>query len=96
MKPGFNVLIEKGAGMSSHFSDAEYESAGAKIVETEEVWKNSDIVMKVGYQMIYLLVQIVFIDLQHFRYCIQRSAHLLYFLFCHLVTSSDDRRSKST
>jgi len=33
--------------MSSHFSDAEYESAGAKIVETEEVWKNSDIVMKV-------------------------------------------------
>jgi len=60
VKPGFNVLIEKGAGMSSHFSDAEYESAGAKIVETEEVWKNSDIVMKVGYQMI--CVQIVFVD----------------------------------
>eukprot|EP00985_Skeletonema_marinoi_P004018 scaffold1755_cov123-Skeletonema_marinoi.AAC.5 len=47
VKPGFNVLIEKGAGSSSHFSDAEYASAGAKIVEAEEVWKNSDIVMKV-------------------------------------------------
>jgi alanine dehydrogenase len=33
--------------MSSHFSDAEYASAGAKIVEADEVWKNSDIVMKV-------------------------------------------------
>jgi alanine dehydrogenase len=73
VKPGFNVLIEKGAGMSSHFSDAEYESAGAKIVETEEVWKNSDIVMKVGgYQMTYVLVQIAFIDLHYFRYCVQK------------------------
>ena len=82
--------------MSSHFSDAEYESAGAKIVETEEVWKNSDIVMKVGCQMIYVLVQIVFIELQHFRYCVQKSVYSLYFLFCHLVTSSDERRGKST
>lgn len=47
VKPGFNVLIEKGAGSSSHFSDAEYASAGAKIVEADEIWKNSDIVMKV-------------------------------------------------
>ncbi|KAL7447544.1 hypothetical protein ACHAXM_010822 [Skeletonema potamos] len=46
VQPGFNVLIEKGAGLSSHFSDADYASAGAKIVEADEVWKNSDIVMK--------------------------------------------------
>jgi len=45
-KPGFNVLIEKGAGSPSHFSDAEYEAAGAKMVEADEVWKSSDIVMK--------------------------------------------------
>ncbi|KAL7541153.1 hypothetical protein ACHAXR_010671 [Thalassiosira sp. AJA248-18] len=45
-KPGFNVIIEKGAGIPSHFSDADYEAAGAKIVEAEEVWKNSDLVMK--------------------------------------------------
>ena len=47
-KPGFNVLIEKGAGAPSHFSDAEYEAAGAKVVEAEEVWKGSDVVMKVS------------------------------------------------
>ena len=47
VKPGFSVLIEKGAGSSSHFSDADYEAAGAKIVEADEVWKNSDVVMKV-------------------------------------------------
>ena len=35
-KPGFNVLIEKGAGLPSHFSDADYEAAGAKVVEAEE------------------------------------------------------------
>jgi NAD/NADP transhydrogenase alpha subunit len=46
-KPGFNVLIEKGAGSMSHFSDADYEAAGARIVDAEEIWKNSDIVMKV-------------------------------------------------
>ena len=46
-KPGFKVLIEKGAGSSSHFSDAEYEAAGAKVVDAGDVWKNSDIVMKV-------------------------------------------------
>ena len=47
-KPGFSVIIEKGAGDLSHFSDAEYEAAGAKIAEAEEVWKKSDIVMKVS------------------------------------------------
>ena len=47
IKPGFNVLIEKGAGTSSHFSDADYEAAGAKLVAGDDIWKNSDIVMKV-------------------------------------------------
>lgn len=46
-KPGFSVLIEKGAGSFSHFSDAEYEAAGAKVVDAEDLWKKSDIVMKV-------------------------------------------------
>jgi len=46
-KPGFNVLIEKGAGYASHFADSEYEAAGAKIVPADEVWSQSDIVMKV-------------------------------------------------
>lgn len=44
--PGFNVLVEKGAGEASHFSDADYLAAGAKVVPAEEIWKGSDIVMK--------------------------------------------------
>ena len=46
VKPGFSVLIEKGAGMPSHFSDAEYEAAGATVVDAGEVWRKSDVVMK--------------------------------------------------
>jgi alanine dehydrogenase len=57
VKPGFNVLIEKGAGSPSFFSDADYEAAGAKIVETDDVWKSSDIVMKVI--ILYLILSCV-------------------------------------
>lgn len=46
IKPGFSVLIEKDAGSASHFNDADYEAAGAKIVSPDEIWKDSDIVMK--------------------------------------------------
>ena len=44
-KPGFQVAIEKGAGVASNFSDADYQAAGATIVD--DVWKESDIVLKV-------------------------------------------------
>ena len=40
-------MVEKGAGSPSHFSDADYEAAGAKVVDAGDVWK-SDIVMKVS------------------------------------------------
>jgi len=46
VKPGFSVLIEDGAGDSSYFSNADYEAVGAKIVPTDQVWKESDIVLK--------------------------------------------------
>ena len=46
VKPGFTVLIEEGAGVSSYFNDADYAEAGAKIVPADEIWKSSDIVMK--------------------------------------------------
>lgn len=46
-KKGFKAIhVEKGAGVGAKFSDAEYESAGAKIVNTNEVFQ-SDIVLKV-------------------------------------------------
>ena len=34
-KEGWNVLVEKGAGVESSFTDAMYEKAGAKIVDKE-------------------------------------------------------------
>jgi hypothetical protein len=46
-KPGFRVLIEKGTGSALHFSDADYEAAGAKVADADDVWRDSDIVMKV-------------------------------------------------
>lgn len=46
IKPGFSVVIEKNAGLASHFSDADYKNAGAKIATVDDVWKQADIVMK--------------------------------------------------
>merc|ERR1719247_1214947 len=46
VKEGFKVVVEKNAGAAATFSDAMYEAAGAKVVDTEAVWK-SDFVTKV-------------------------------------------------
>ena len=45
-KEGFNVTIERGAGVESKFSDAQFVESGAKIVSRDEVF-NSDIILKV-------------------------------------------------
>ncbi len=45
---GHSVLIEKGAGIGSGFSDEDYTSVGAKIApDAAAVWKDSDMIMKV-------------------------------------------------
>ncbi|AIM17328.1 alanine dehydrogenase [Neobacillus sedimentimangrovi] len=45
---GHSVLIETNAGIGSGFTDEAYEKAGAKIINSaEEVWKKSDMIMKV-------------------------------------------------
>lgn len=45
---GHEVLIEKGAGLGSGFSDAEYERAGARLCDrAEEVWAGCDMMIKV-------------------------------------------------
>jgi alanine dehydrogenase len=45
---GHTVLVEKGAGNGSGFSDAEYEAVGGKIVNTpEDIYSQSDMVMHV-------------------------------------------------
>ena len=47
LKLGFEVAIETGAGAGASFPDAEYEAAGARIVNTTELWSASQIVLKV-------------------------------------------------
>jgi NAD(P) transhydrogenase len=48
MKPGFNVVVESGAGMQSQFSDADYANAGSKILPTSaDVLKTADILLKI-------------------------------------------------
>lgn len=45
---GHNVLIEKGAGLNSFFSDEAYLAAGAKLLDgPKEVYEKSDLILKV-------------------------------------------------
>jgi alanine dehydrogenase len=45
---GHTILVEAGAGVGSGITDAEYERAGARLVETaDEVWARADMVVKV-------------------------------------------------
>jgi alanine dehydrogenase len=45
---GHEVLVQKGAGLGSGITDAEFVEAGAKIVsKADDVWKKADMVVKV-------------------------------------------------
>ena len=44
---GHTVLVEKGAGEGSGFSDAIYKEAGAKLLSKREVFDQSDMIVKV-------------------------------------------------
>ena len=45
---GHTVLVQRGAGEGSGFADAQYEAAGARIVDdVEEVWGESEMIVKV-------------------------------------------------
>ena len=44
---GHAVLVERGAGEGSGFTDAEYAAAGARIAEAAEVWGEAELVVKV-------------------------------------------------
>ena len=47
-KQGFEVFIQHNAGIKANFSDKAFEEAGAKIVpNAEQIYSNSDIVLKV-------------------------------------------------
>jgi NAD(P) transhydrogenase subunit alpha len=46
-KLGLEVLIEAGAGEGAHFQDGAYAELGARVVSTDALWEESDIVLKV-------------------------------------------------
>jgi NAD(P) transhydrogenase subunit alpha len=49
VKSGFECLIEAGAGENSHFSDEQYEKAGASIAKDKaQAYREGDIVLKVN------------------------------------------------
>ena len=48
IKLGFSICIESGAGVNANISDAAYRAVGVEIVtDTEALWQQADIVMKV-------------------------------------------------
>jgi alanine dehydrogenase len=48
VRAGHSVLIEKGAGLGSSLTDADYIAAGATIEETvEKIWASSEMILKV-------------------------------------------------
>ncbi len=47
IRAGHEVIVERGAGEGSGFSDEVYMRAGARIVEREEAWSAPEVVMKV-------------------------------------------------
>jgi alanine dehydrogenase len=44
---GHEVLIEASAGVGSAFEDAAYEAVGARVVDVDEVWERSELLLKV-------------------------------------------------
>lgn len=48
IKAGYEVQIEKNAGLNAGFKDEQYEKAGAKIIENaDQLYGNADVVLKV-------------------------------------------------
>lgn len=49
IKAGFEVNIEKDAGLNSYFDNAAYEKAGAKIVDDPNaIYRDADVILKVN------------------------------------------------
>jgi len=44
---GHQVFVEKGAGLGSGISDAEYTGAGATLLDVDDVWAQADLLIKV-------------------------------------------------
>jgi NAD(P) transhydrogenase subunit alpha len=47
IKLGFDVAVESNAGAAANYSDAAYEAAGCSVASVDEIWSDSDIILKV-------------------------------------------------
>jgi len=47
VRSGHEVLVETGAGEGSAFTDAQYAAVGARVEGVDDVWANSELVLKV-------------------------------------------------
>ena len=47
IKMGFDVAVESSAGIAANYSDASYEAAGCSVASRDDIWSNSDIILKV-------------------------------------------------
>jgi len=49
IKAGFEVNIEKDAGLNSYFDNSAYEKAGAKIIDdAKAIYSDADVILKVN------------------------------------------------
>ncbi len=47
IKLGFEVAVESAAGAAANYSDASYKEAGCDIAATDDIWSQSDVILKV-------------------------------------------------
>ena len=47
VQAGHQVIVERGGGLGSGFTDEQYEAAGATMHDVEEVWARAEMIMKV-------------------------------------------------
>ncbi len=47
IKMGFSIAVEANAGVAANFSDASYKEAGCSIATADEIWNDSEIILKV-------------------------------------------------
>lgn len=74
-KSGLSVLVETGAGMKSHYYDDQYEEKGAELVsDPEELYRRSDLILKVKEPLFNELKNKHEVDMMH------EGQHLITFI----------------
>ncbi|GAB4221000.1 MAG: NAD(P) transhydrogenase subunit alpha [Spirochaetes bacterium] len=62
---GYKVLVETGAGEGSFYNDDEYKAVGATITDTESIYHESEVILKVKEPLFNNILNIHEVDLLH-------------------------------